>query len=252
MSSSQTIPTVTIFGATAGTGLLTLKKCLAAGHSVNALARTPSKLESLVSEYPDLLHVIKGDIHDSPSVKEALVHGSLAADIVISAIGMALHMEGIKVASPDPTICEVGTRNIIEKLSDLQTENMAGPSKPSKLIILSTTGISEKRDIPLMIKPFYHWGLAIPHNDKKKMEDIVIDSQWPWVLVRPSFLLDGDSKGLASIKTGTELPSARSKAEHAIGYTIRREDVALWIYEECVSSSGHWDKWTRNCVSLTY
>lgn len=252
MSPPQAIPTITIFGATAGTGLLTLKKCLAAGHSVNALARTPSKLESLVSEYPNLLRVTKGDIHDTPSIKEALVHGNFAADIVISTIGMPLHMDGIKVASPDPTICEVGTRNILEKLSDLQNENMAGPSRPSKLIILSTTGISERRDIPLMIKPFYHWGLAIPHNDKKKMEDIVIDSKWPWLLIRPSFLLDGESKGLAYIRTGAEIPSAKSKAEHAIGYTIRREDVALWIYEECVSGSGHWDRWCRKCVSLTY
>lgn len=250
-------PTIAIFGATAGTGLLALKSCLAAGHKVNALARTPSKLSSLQSQYPDILNVVPGDIHKPESIKVALVLDSRPVDIVISTIGMALHMEGIKVASPDHTICEVGTRNIIEKLSELETEYKgAAASLPAasktKLVILSTTGISKKRDVPLAVVPFYHWGLAIPHKDKMKMEQVVTSSSFPFVLVRPSFLLDGTGKGLAGIRTGTETPTEDTKPAHAVGYVIKREDVALWIYEECVSERAHWSKWNGKCVSLTY
>lgn len=248
-------PSIAIFGATGGTGLAILKNSLAAGHNVSVLARTPSKLSSISSQYPDLLHVTQGDIYDNASIKRALVLNNRRVDIVISAVGMVLQFKGVKIVSPDPTICEVGTRNILSALSELeaeidQTSNLS-PVKP-KLIIVSTTGISQKRDIPLAVSPFYHYGLAVPHADKKKMEDLVINSQWPWVLVRPSFLVDGPAKGLKSVRTGTETPTHKKEATHAIGYTIRREDVGLWIYEECVSSRGNWGEWAGKCVSLTY
>jgi len=51
MSSSQKA-TLAIFGAASGTSLAVLKNALAAGHEVNVLARTPSKLSSLSSTYP--------------------------------------------------------------------------------------------------------------------------------------------------------------------------------------------------------
>jgi hypothetical protein len=260
-STTSANSTLAIFGATGGTGLAILKNFLSAGYSVNVLVRTPSKLSSILSEYPKLLRVIEGDIHNVSSIKQALVLDNRLVDIVISAVGMPLSLKGIKVVSPDPTICEVGTSNITSALSGLETEfeqessnppnNSASRSK-TKLIILSTTGISETRDVPLLIKPLYDWGLAIPHTDKKKMEAVVINSRWPWVLIRPSFLVDGPAKGLGSVKTGIETPTSEDKAKPALGYTIRREDVGLWIFEECVSSSGHWENWAGKGVSLTY
>jgi NAD(P)-dependent dehydrogenase (short-subunit alcohol dehydrogenase family) len=252
-STSTSKPSIAIFGATGGTGLAVLKNCLAAGHSVSVLVRTPSKLSSILSQYPDLLHVTQGDIHNSASIKQALVLNNRRVDMVISAIGMVLQFKGVKITSPDPTICEVGTRNIITALAELDAEadQTSSPAKP-KLIIVSTTGISQKRDIPIVISPFYHYGLAVPHADKKRMEDIVINSDRSWVLVRPSFLVDGPAKGIKSVRTGTESPTHKKEAAHAIGYTIRREDVGLWIFEECVSPRGNWDKWAGKCVSLTY
>ena len=255
---SSAKPTIAIFGATGGTGLEVLENCLAAGHSVNALARTPSKLSSLSSQYPNLLRVVEGDIHNTASIKQTLLLNDRVANIVISSIGMTLQIKGIKITCPDPTICEVGTRNIIDMLSELESDIKQRPADvPSsyhqpKLICLSTTGISEKRDVPLAIVPLYHYGLAIPHTDKKRMEDLVASSRWPWVLVRPSFLMNGPAKGLSAVRTGTETPAEKDKAAPAVGYTIRRADVGLWIFEECVSSSINWDKWSGKCVSLTY
>jgi len=36
----------------------------------------------------------------------------------------------------------------------------------------------------------------------------------------------------------------------AIGYKISREDVGLWIFEECVNANG--SKWKGKMVTLTY
>lgn len=231
---------------------------------MNVLARTPSKLSSLSTEYPNLLHVIQGDIRDLPSIKQTLTFDNRLVDIVISSIGMVFQRKGLKFVGADRTICQDGIKNINTALSELEatidqahsdSSSVPDPSisrPPPKLIVVSSTGISSQRDIPLAVFPLYHYGLAIPHDDKKKMEALVISSRWPWVIVRPSLLFDGPAKGLGAVRSGTEIPSQKDKTKHAIGYTIRREDVGLWIFEECVSGSGNWEDWVGKCVSLTY
>lgn len=103
--------------------------------------------------------------------------------------------------------------------------------------------------------------LSVPHADKKKMEELVIESGSAergvvkgrrWVLVRPSFLLNGEARGLESVRTGIEVPGEKTGEgqDHAVGYTIRREDVGGWIFEECVRGGG--ERWVGRCVSLTY
>jgi nucleoside-diphosphate-sugar epimerase len=175
MTSATTKPTVAIFGATGGTGLSVLKNCLAAGHAVNVLARTPSKLTSLSSQYPNL-HIIQGDIHSIPSVKETLLTPSSTAnrneravvDVVVSGIGMVLQRKGIHFTSADTSICETGTHNILAALSELESSSLAPviPTGGPKLVLLSTTGISSKsRDVPIAMLPLYHWLLAVPHAD---------------------------------------------------------------------------------------
>ena len=92
----------------------------------------------------------------------------------------------------------------------------------------------------------------MPHADKKKMEELVIKSGRRWVLIRPSFLINGERKGLSAVRTGVEVPGEK-KGEgegHAVGYVIRREDVGVWIFDECIE--GDAENWLGKCVSLTY
>lgn len=84
------------------------------------------------------------------------------------------------------------------------------------------------------------------------MEDVVVASGRKFVLVRPSLLFDGEAKGLDRVRTGIENPGNREEGSHAVGYTIRREDLGRWIFEECVESEGSWDTWEGKAVSLTY
>jgi hypothetical protein len=248
--------TIAIFGATGGTGLAVLKFALQAGCTVNVLARTPSKLADFSAQYPNHLHVIKGDIRDISSIKETLVLNNKLVDVVVSGIGMVISRKGLGFTSTDPHICEEGTKLILTALSQIEEDNKiwfqaGGP----QMVLLSTTGISDKgRDIPIAMVPLYHWILAVPHLDKKKMEKAVVNSGRKWILVRPSFLSDCASRGLENIRVSTETPEASNEKkisdDVAIGYTISREAVGLWIVEECVKRDA--SRWEGKLVTITY
>lgn len=256
--STSTQKTVAIFGATGGTGLASLKLALKAGHEVNVLARTPSKLSDLSSQYSNL-NVVKGDIRDIASIKSTLILNNRVVDVVVSAIGMVIERVGLGYSSRDPTICEEGTKAILSAVSQLEKEKTVPvPVGGPVFVLLSTTGISDKgRDIPIAMMPMYHWMLSVPHKDKKKMEETMIHGEGKtrkWVMIRPSFLWDGESKGIGKIRSSTETPGAspekKQDGDVAVGYVIHREDVGLWIVEECIK--GDASKWHGTMVTLTY
>lgn len=171
----------------------------------------------------------------------------------MSAIGMVLRREGLKFTGTDIHICEEGTRSILQALSELEKEGVESPIGGPRIVLLSTTGISDKgRDIPIAMIPLYHWMLSVPHEDKKKMEDVMVNGEGKnrkWVLIRPSFLGDGEGKGLQNVRVSAEIAGAK-REEVAIGYAIRREDVGEWIVESC--AKGRDGTWDGKIVTLTY
>jgi uncharacterized protein YbjT (DUF2867 family) len=81
---------VVVFGATGGTGRLTVRKLLQSGenHTVVAVARTPGALDDIVNAEgvdSSRLIVMKGDLMD-PGTVSAAVEG---ADVAIFAAGVA-------------------------------------------------------------------------------------------------------------------------------------------------------------------
>jgi hypothetical protein len=212
MSTKTSPEIIALFGGTAGVGLATLHQALKAGHTVNALARTPLKLAQVALQYPDQLHIIKGDIRDIPSLKSVLTINNQIADIIISSIGMVIQRQGLGLASADTKICEEGTRCILSALSELEEGKVVEvPARGLNIVLLSTTRISEKgRDIPLAMVPLYSL-LSTPHIDKKNMENLIVNGEGKgrnWILIRPSFLMNGASKGLQYIRVSTETPGA--------------------------------------------
>ena len=72
--------------------------------------------------------------------------------------------------------------------------------------------------------------------------------------MRRSHLNDGESQGLAKVRVSVEIPKEGGKSElikEAMGYTIRREVVGLWIFKELVSGGGK-AEWEGKIVGLTY
>lgn len=69
-----------------------------------------------------------------------------------------------------------------------------------------------------------------------------------FVIIRPSLLTDGKRLGLKKIRVGEESEEA---VKPAVGYTISREDVGGWIFDELVSGDGE-KRFAGKMVSLTY
>ena len=66
-----------------------------------------------------------------------------------------------------------------------------------------------------------------------------------FVLVRPSMLTDGPRLGTGKVRVGEE------SKKPAVGYTISREDVGGWVFDEIVKGDGL-EKYVGKMVSITY
>lgn len=250
MATPQT-QTLALFGATGGTGLSVLKNSLKNGHDVRVLVRSPNKLSPFSTEYPNTLHLIQGDVRDISAIKTTLVtEKGMLVDVIVSAIGMAIKMATL--AFDDPKLCEEGVASILKGLGEVEREGRRGAKDGSgpKIVVLSTTGISDaKRDTPIPMMPVYHLLAKVPHVDKAAMEVVVRKSNRRWIIVRPSFFLNGDAKGLGKVRVSVESPE-KGFEKMEIGYVIRREDVGLWISENCIQREG--EEWVGKMVGLTY
>eukprot|EP00026_Physarum_polycephalum_P012026 Phypoly_transcript_12291.p1 GENE.Phypoly_transcript_12291~~Phypoly_transcript_12291.p1 ORF type:complete len:204 (+),score=22.08 Phypoly_transcript_12291:153-764(+) len=179
---------VAIFGSTGGSGKAAVEEMLKAGHQVTALVRSPAKLLQVLglAECPSNLSIIQGDIREVHKIKEAID----AQDVIVSTVGGQMSFSNpLHPTLSDKTICHDAIKCIIEALGKVE-------KPPNRLIALSTTGIDEARDVPLLMLPLYHWLLSEPHQDKINMEKAIVDAGKhgvikEWVIIRPAFLTDG-------------------------------------------------------------
>ncbi|ODM16399.1 hypothetical protein SI65_07906 [Aspergillus cristatus] len=216
------MPSIAFFGATGGSTISCLAPALQAGYHCTALARSPTKLTNTLAQrglpqstIRDNLSIISGTVTD--------LHAS-HVDIIISGIGGKLLFDGPLKLNPtldNPTICQDAVRTILtaaREVADSSSSSEASSSsgagndgnKPT-LIVLSTTGISDKRDLPFAMMPLYYWMLKVPHEDKKVMEALIRDEMAKpvegggvggYVIVRPNLLTEGDGDGLEKVRVG--------------------------------------------------
>ena len=187
------------------------------------------------------LQVVQGDARDLETVKKVLFYQDQPVSKILSGIGMT---PTLNPKNMDGTICQDVTKNILQALRELKFE------KKAYLAAISTTGISEgAEDVPFLLRPLYHWLLAIPHSDKRVVDQLIVEAAREgktisgYTVVRPSLLVNGKAKGMEKIRVGSE-------KEPAIGYTIRRDDVGLWMFEELIKGDGM--KWNGVKPSITY
>lgn len=149
------------------------------------------------------------------------------------------------------TICAEAATSILSALAEIK------PQQKPLIAVIATTGISAgPRDVPLLLVPLYKVLLHNSHVDKHNMEQVVADSiaegasgrseAWirGFVSLRPSLLTNGPALGEPTVRVGT-VPNP------AIGYSISREDVGKWIFDELVANEER-DRWAGERVSLTY
>ena len=141
----------------------------------------------------------------------------------------------------DPKVCQESMSTIV---SALETVEFSGTGMQRPLVIVvSTTGLSKTRDVPIPLLPLYHIFLATPHADKKIMEERVVEAKdknlvRDFVIVRPTLLIDGQ-QGRVNIDVGWEgKEPGKSCGGAAVGYRITREDVGFFIFEHVVATNG--------------
>jgi hypothetical protein len=265
--SSPASTTIAFFGGTGGCANACLAHTLKEGYNAIALARTPSKLTTqLLTQGLDQatldrqLTIVKGNATDVAAVKETLFSkkdGTLVS-IILSGIGGIPKLQAsfcTPLTLENPDICNQTTATIQSALREIYKENSEFKTVKPLLAFVSTTGISKKEDVPVGFRFLYHKGLAVPHEDKRKMEAAILaNMNGPetdrvfrgFIAVRPSFLTGDHSiktgRGWKSLKTGTD-------ENPAVGYTIQRADVGQWMFEEIIRRGG--DEWVGKFVTLT-
>ena len=252
MTSSANSQFIAFFGATGGCTNACLVHTLNAGFHATALARTPSKLTDMLlaqgisqAVINSQLTIVKGDIADISAIKAVLTKNTIGASHVqvasqiLSGVGGApvLNKSITKPVTIDnPEICAQATRNIVQALTEIHAQD-----KPS-ITVISTTGVSDvKEDVPFWFRFLYHIILADPHKDKKEMEKIVTENTSSTgvfrgsVIIRPSLLVADQNvktgKGWKELRVGTE-------ENPAVGYTVGRQDVGEWIFEQVIKTGG--------------
>ena len=192
---------IALLGATGGLGKEILKQGLERGHSIDALVRTPEKVETK----HELLNVVRADVmKDSKDSLAELLAGS---DAVISSLGTGMSLGITKLYSQ-------GTSKLIAAMQQ---------SKIRRLVVVSSSGTCPTLEEPWWYLWFVRRLLVNVYIDQARMEErIIATNNLDWIIVRPSQLTNGKRK------------QYRVRLQHNPkgGYQISRADTADFMLKQ--------------------
>jgi putative NADH-flavin reductase len=210
---------VAIFGASGRTGLLLTERCLAAGHEVTALVRTPAKFR-----FRDQVRVVLGGAFDAAAVRQT-VEG---AEVVLSALGArSLRREEVLERAVPLIVAamrQTGVRRIVAlgsagALEDSLKKQPAWRRWFVKNIVYNT---------------FLKWAVASQVSQWKTLAASGLD----WTMVMPPMLTEGKARGKYRVD-GEALPRGGSR--------IARADVADFMMQQIASPT-----WVGKGVYVAY
>jgi putative NADH-flavin reductase len=167
---------VLIIGASKGSGLEAVKRALACGHSVRALARSAKRIRL---SNPNL-EKWPGNALKREDVQSALD----GIDTVIQALGIA--------AGPEMVVGPVllfsrSTRILVPAMEDAGVR---------RLICVTGFGAGDSRaSIGCLQSIPFRIFLGRAYDDKDIQEDLIRESHLDWVIVRPGVLTNGGKTG---------------------------------------------------------
>ncbi|GAA5801483.1 hypothetical protein EDC94DRAFT_327175 [Helicostylum pulchrum] len=218
---------VAIFGASRGCAHAMVAQGLAKGdHTFKLLIRKPENLD-FTEDQKAKLTIIEGDANDAVAVKQTIVD----TEVIVYSIGSAFITSSRTMVSPG--LCRDTMTVILQVI-----EQLAEEERPKRLIAVSSTGLNDMSEVPLLFRPIYKLLLHEPHQDKKELERLVSDNSFisNWILVRPSLLTDG------------KLEEKYRADEGISGYTISRLDVGHFLLNQCLVPTT----WLNKKVVVTY
>lgn len=206
-----------VFGATGKTGAPLVEQALAAGHTVVALARDPSKL-ALKNER---LTVIQGDIGNAAQVAQ-VVQG---ADAVLSVLGPASN-------APDFQISR-GMANIVAAMQQTGVR---------RLVVSTGAAVGDPNDAPKLFHRVMNVLVQTTaknvYQDMKQTADIVRASDLDWTIVRVPMLTGGAKTGSVRVGYVGKGPGARLTRADLAAFMLNQVDDKTYLYQAPAISSG--------------
>jgi putative NADH-flavin reductase len=212
---------VAIFGSSGATGKLLTERCLAAGYSVTALARTPESYP-----YADRVQVVKGNAFDPEAVARTLA----GAEVVLSALGAR----------------SLKKEDVLERAVPLIVAAMEKEG-PKRIIALGSAGAlptsldkqaAWRRWIVQNI--VYNTFLKYPVASQISQYKTLSASQLDWTMVMPPMLMNVAGRGLDKLRIDRDaLPRGASR--------ISRADVADFMMTQLTS-----EQYSRSGVYLSW
>ena len=299
----DTMETILFLGATGGVTNAILVNALnhapPTTHCV-ALVRTPSKLRDLLEAQkisperlsPSRLTILIGNAIDQKAVREALLFrppGSNDTErphlptAIVTGIGgtpgltfnFCTPLQIVKLDNPN--LCTDAAKTLVAALKEIYecvpSEQRSSIKRP-RLVFISTTGVTRgPEDVPLLMRFFYHQTLAVPHKDKKEMENVYRseyittgnqDAAFQSVTgIRPTLLTGGTGAQALGTGKGWQAVKAGTESRPALGMSIARVDVGQWVWVQVLSRwlgggdvdsitlEKEWGKWEGEMCSLT-
>lgn len=239
---ATTLPHILLIGSTGRTGRLTLIEALVRHHTVTAIARDPTSLDSLVNEQVPApqrsqLHIVRGDPSSASDIKAALTSASDYAQgkqiVIISTLGQTRKSGNPWSATTSPPMFMTkAAEALVAALASLPADQKP---KIEKLVMMSMFGSGTSfNNLHCLIKPVMnHSNMLQTLEDHNGVIDVVeAQKEMKWVMVRPSMLKEGEA-----------LP-VKVRGEEGIGEgwmpsSITRGSVVGFMLDCTIS--GQWD-----------
>jgi putative NADH-flavin reductase len=210
---------IAIFGASGTTGRLLTEKCLAAGHSVSALVRTPAQFP-----YAEKVRVVQGDVFTPIAIAETLRE----ADAVFSALGA-------RGLGEDHTL-ERGIPLIVQAMIDAHI---------SRIIVLGSAGaLDTAMDKQFWFQKWivenivYKTLLKWPVLAQRYQYATLATSPLDWTMPMPPMLTNLKARGKVRVDPDALPPFAAM---------ISRADVADFMFAQLTSN-----EWSRQAVYISW
>jgi len=161
-----------VFGAAGPTGRQLTEQALAAGYEVTAVTRRPGSIQPRAG-----LTVVIADVSDADAV-EGAVAGS---DAVLSSLGVPLSPKPITVYSQgNANIMAAMHRRGVKRLITVSSSVMDPTWRPTGEFFFNN-----------IMDPLFNRKLGrTAHEDMRRMESLIRDSDLDWTIARPAGLFD--------------------------------------------------------------
>lgn len=196
---------IALFGASGLTGQLVLQKLLASGYTIQALVRTPEKIQ----EKNLSLKVIKGDVLNKADV-ENTVKG---CDVIISLFGHVKNSPEWLQTNGTINIAEAMKKNNIQKIISISGGGLPYPQKDEPKFADKLIRTIMKIVVPKIL------------NDAIKHAEILKNSNLNWIIARAPRLNNNPAIGTYRVGwVGVNASTKISRADFADFILTQIED----------------------------